>query len=223
MKKADDTDFISTLIIRGIFASLFYIVIILFLFLEIIYSLFLDSINLDVLTYGVKDDRSNYYFSILCGFFCILISIVFYKKRKKACQFIIILAICFLYFPLSTLKTINSNTNKSIQRQARVFFYNSKDLFWYWCVYQHFPNRLEEAIELSWKRHSTDDIPKKCLNYRLADPFLGKTNIVPIFDGTGGWVYDPEKGIFGINVNEMEEYSTNFTEYIEMIKKDFTK
>ena len=69
MKKADDTDFISTLIIRGIFASLFYIVIILFLFLEIIYSLFLDSINLDVLTYGVKDDRSNYYLSILCGFF----------------------------------------------------------------------------------------------------------------------------------------------------------
>ena len=69
MKKADDTDFISTLIIRGIFASLFYIVVILFLFLEIIYSLFLDSINLDVLTYGVKDDRSNYYLSILCGFF----------------------------------------------------------------------------------------------------------------------------------------------------------
>ena len=44
------------------------------------------------------------------------------------------------------------------------------------------------------------------------------TNIVREFDGTGGWVYNPESGVFGINVKGMEEYRTNFSSYLESVK-----
>lgn len=80
---------------------------------------------------------------------------------------------------------------------------------------------MEDAVSaLPEIRSERNNIAAERLNYRLTEPYSGMTNITQEFDGTGGWVYDPEKGIFGINVKELEEYSTNFTEYLKKVKKD---
>lgn len=98
-----------------------------------------------------------------------------------------------------------------------LFENNSRDLKAYLKKYGEFPNEMIEF--LAGKSESL-------IEYRLTCG-TGKTNIVREFDGSGGWVYNPESGIFGINVKGMEQYTTNLTTYLgdvrmkteKMIKK----
>lgn len=92
-----------------------------------------------------------------------------------------------------------------------IYSKNLKDIFT--CIDNH--KELPDELSTVLKKVG---LPEKTIEYRLTGG-TGVTNIVQEFDGTGGWVYNPEQGIFGLNVKGMEQYTTNLTSYLEEVQK----
>ena len=111
--------------------------------------------------------------------------------------------------------------NEYLDLQQCAYIKNVKDMSRYLLIHKKYPPDLMDIF--IDERDKTDPpafrLSQQAVAFRLA---VGgsATNIVREFDGTGGWVYDPEKGIFGINVKGMEPYSTNLNSYLESVKNE---
>ncbi len=201
----------------------------------LLFSLFLIYIEYGAIYYqkycfwkpaivGYTGSFKFFYESFICGLLLIIISlfcVVFKGKIKIKILFLIVFLIAayLTKYPVSYVIDWNNHTigwHKVLQTmQKSTFKSNSEDLFKYVSINKKLPNTLSDAI-------NKDNRSEQVVSYLLTAGSKN-TNTVQEFDGTGGWVYDPEKGIFGINVNGMEEYSTNFTEYLKEIKKDYNE
>ena len=109
--------------------------------------------------------------------------------------------------------------NEYLDLQQCAYIKNVKDMSRYLWIHKKYPPDLMDIFidERDKTEPPAFRLTQEAIAFRLA---VGGnvTNIVREFDGTGGWVYDPEKGIFGINVKGMESYSTNFNSYLESVK-----
>lgn len=105
------------------------------------------------------------------------------------------------------------NGSLLIELLPSLFRNNSHDLKVYLEKYGEFPKGMIEF--LAGKGDAV-------IKYRLTGG-TGVTNIVQEFDGSGGWVYNPAQGIFGLNVKGMEQYTTNLTSYLEEVQKKTEK
>ncbi|MBO4715160.1 MAG: hypothetical protein J5672_03560 [Verrucomicrobia bacterium] len=161
------------------------------------------------------------YSGLISALSCIAVIFLVKKNWIKILCCIILFASCvFLLSPIYSFMQ-NKSTDGLKKRASLIFAQNTLAFRKYIHETKHFPPTLEDAVSaLSEIRSGRNNIAAEYLNCRLTEPYSGMTNITQEFDGTGGWVYDSEKGIFGINVKELEEYSTNFTEYLKKVKKD---
>lgn len=109
--------------------------------------------------------------------------------------------------------------NEYLDLQRCAYIKNVKDMSRYLWIHKKYPAELMDIFidERDKTEPPAFRLTQEAIAFRLA---VGGnvTNIVREFDGTGGWVYDPEKGIFGINVKGMEPYSTNLNSYLESVK-----
>lgn len=185
-------------------------------------------INSQILSGFLDENRILLKGAIYSGFISALlcVAVIFLVKENwiKILCYIMLFASCvFLLFPICSL--MQNKSADGLKKQASLIFSQNILAFRsYIHETKHLPPTLEDAISaLPEIRLERNNIATERLNYRLTEPYSRMTNITQEFDGTGGWVYDPEKGIFGINVNGMEQYSTNFTEYLKEVKKDCDK
>ena len=185
-------------------------------------------INSQILSGFLDENRILLKGAIYRGFISALlcVAVIFLVKENwiKILCYIMLFASCvFLLFPICSL--MQNKSADGLKKQASLIFSQNILAFKsYIHETKHLPPTLEDAVSaLPEIRLERNNIAAERLNYRLTEPYSGMTNITQEFDGTGGWVYDSEKGIFGINVKELEEYSIDFTEYIKMVKKDYDK
>lgn len=156
-----------------------------------------------------------FYYIIFFGFISVFVSCILISFNGLMSKvFSIVVSIAALYILRYPIFYINHWDKMLSIMQTTNFKENSKDLKEFISKHKEFPNSLYDAIAVKKRKN-------EIIQYRLTSR-TGITNIVPFFDGTGGWVYNPEQGIFGINVNGMEQYTTNLTEYLERVKKDAT-
>lgn len=127
---------------------------------------------------------------------------------------VVLIFLCLLSSVLPVRGIIKQkNGSLLIERLPHVFRNNSHDLKVYLEKYGEFPKGMIEF--LAGKGDAV-------IKYRLTGG-TGVTNIVQEFDGSGGWVYNPAQGIFGLNVKGMEQYTTNLTSYLEEVQKKTEK
>lgn len=182
-------------------------------------------INSEVLSGFLDENKILLNGVIYSGFISALscIAVIFLAKKnwiKILCYLMLFASCVFLLSPICSFMR-NRSTDGLKKRASLIFAQNTLAFRSYIHGTKHLPPTLEDAVSaLPEIRSERNNIAAERLNYRLTEPYSGMTNITQEFDGTGGWVYDPEKGIFGINVKELEEYSTNFTEYLKKVKKD---
>ncbi|MCK9316254.1 MAG: hypothetical protein M0Q48_08945 [Verrucomicrobia bacterium] len=163
------------------------------------------------------------YFAAFIGIISISISILmlFFHISKTAKYFQIIIAV-FFFMLLPGWKIIGWHTASGLkEKKLIVYERNCHDMIKYISYYRKLPESLFIMIDnyaSFFSKERDANWKEKQINFRLTEPFSGKTNIVSSFDGSGGWVYNPEQGIFGINVKGMEQYTTNFTEYLGKVK-----
>ena len=185
-------------------------------------------INSDVLS-GFLDENKILlngviYSGLISALLCVAVIFLTKKNWIKILCYLMLFASCvFLLSPIYSFMQ-NKSADGLKKRASLIFAQNTLAFRKYIHETKHFPPTLEDAVlALSEIRSERNNIAAEYLNCRLTEPYSGMTNITQEFDGTGGWVYDSEKGIFGINVKELEEYSIDFTEYIKMVKKDYDK
>ncbi len=180
-------------------------------------------INSEVLSGFLDENRILLKGAVYNGIISVLlcVAVIFLTKKnwiKILCHIMLFTSCIFLLSPIYLL--IQNNSADGLQKRASLIFsQNSLAFRKYIRETKHLPPTLEDAISaLPEIRSERNNIAAEYLNCRLTEPYSGMTNITQEFDGTGGWVYNPEKGIFGINVKGMEQYSKNFTEYLKEVK-----
>ncbi len=183
--------------------------------IELVYMIFLDK----ELSSDGRLAMSCAFISSLSGISAIILSIVIIFRCPSIGKIEIIIFLClsiFLIFPSSKFIIENKLSNKISYYKLNVYYYNINSIKKYISEKNEMPSTLLAGLKeaLTNRTH--------IINYRIIEPFSGKTNIVQVFDGTGGWVYNPEQGIFGLNVKGMEQYTTNFSEYLEKVKTPST-
>jgi multisubunit Na+/H+ antiporter MnhG subunit len=170
-------------------------------------------------------DDMQYYHMVVFSILSLIIILLFYnikiKKKNILFSYISILFCLFVLF-LSLMYIIQGKTEQGIQhRQRSTFRYNTEDIKGYMRQNGKFPQALLDALKEDYPRPCRggvlDKLSDRTIRYRLTAGG-GVTNIVQEFDGTGGWVYNPEQGIFGLNVRGMEQYTTNLTSYLEEVR-----
>lgn len=161
------------------------------------------------------------YSGLVSALSCVAVILLVRENWIKILSYLMLFTSCiFLLFPICSLIQ-NKSTDGLKERASLIYSQNVLAFRTYIHETKYLPSRLEDVISaLPEIRLERNDIAIERLNYRLTEPFSGKTNIVQEFDGTGGWVYNPEQGIFGLNVKGMEQYTTNFSEYLEKVKTD---
>lgn len=154
------------------------------------------------------------------AFFCSLAFIIIALLLSCRLVFIkkwlgVILIFLSLLCSVPAVRGIVKQKNGSllIELLPSLFRNNSHDLKVYLEKYGEFPKGMIEF--LAGKGDAV-------IKYRLTGG-TGVTNIVQEFDGSGGWVYNPAQGIFGLNVKGMEQYTTNLTSYLEEVQKKTEK
>jgi len=185
-----------------------------FLFIiELIYMIFLDK----ELSSDGRLAMSCAFISSLSGIGAIILSIIIIFRCPSIGKIEIIIflfLVIFSIFPSSKFIIDNKLYNKISYYKLNVYYKNINSIKKYISEKNEMPSTLLAGLKdtLTNRTH--------IINYRIIEPFSGKTNIVQEFDGTGGWVYNPEQGIFGLNVKGKEQYTTNFSEYLEKVKTD---
>lgn len=170
-------------------------------------------------------DHVQYYHMVVFSILSLLTIFLFYnikiKKKNILFSYISIFFCLFVLF-LSLMYIVQGKTEQGIKhRQRSTFRYNTEDIKGYIRQNGKFPQALLDALEESHPRSCRGGVVNKLsdrtIRYRLTAGG-GVTNIVQEFDGLGGWVYNPEQGIFGLNAKGMEQYTTNLTAYLEDIQ-----
>ncbi|MDD2286454.1 MAG: hypothetical protein PHQ11_13780 [Paludibacter sp.] len=161
------------------------------------------------------------YSGLISALSCVAVVLLAKEGWIKILSYLMLFTSCvFLLFPLYSFMR-NKSPDRLRERASLIYSQNVLAFRTYLHETKQLPSSLEDVISaLPEIRSERNDIAMERLNCRLTEPFSGKTNIVQIFDGTGGWVYNPEQGIFGLNVMGMEQYTTNFSEYLEKVKTD---
>lgn len=196
---------------------IFFRILVGFLFIiELAYMIFLDK---ELSTDG-RLAMSCAFISSLSGISAIILSIVILLRCPSIGKIEIIIFLClviFFLFPSSKFIIENKLYNKINYWKLNVYYENIKSIKKFIRGKNEMPSTLLASLKETLENRTL------IINYRVTEPFSGKTNIVKVFDGTGGWVYNPEQGIFGLNVNGMEQYTTNLTSYLEEVQKKTEK
>ena len=101
--------------------------------------------------------------------------------------------------------------------QKGIYQSNCNDLVKYIQVNKKLPLTLKEAL----LQGGNEENPRgeNHVAY-LMSCGTGESKVVNQFDGKGGWVYNPESGEFALNLEGMEDCSTNLIAYMEEWKKN---
>lgn len=181
--------------------------------IELVYMIFLDK----ELSSDGRLAMSCAFISSLSGISAIILSIIIIFRCPSIEKIEIIIFLClsiFFIFPSSKFIIENKLSNKISHYKLNVYYKNINSIKKYISEKNEMPGTLLAGLKEALTNQT------QIINYRIIEPFSGKTNIVKEFDGSGGWVYNPEQGIFGLNVKGMEQYTTNYSEYLEKVKTD---
>jgi len=190
----------------------------------------IERASLSTILYPDFCDDMQYYHMVVFSILSLLIIFLFcnikIKKKNIIFSYISILFCLFVLF-LSLVYIVQGKTEQGIQhRQRSTFRYNTEDIKGYVRQNGKFPQALLDALKEDYSRPCRggvlDKLSDRTIRYRLTAGG-GVTNIVQEFDGSGGWVYNPEQEIFGLNVKGMEQYTTNLTSYLEEVQNKAKK
>lgn len=186
----------------------------------------IERASLSTILYPDFCGDMQYYHMVVFSILSLLTIFLFYniniKKKNILFSYISILFCLFVLF-LSPMYIVQGKTEQGIQhRQRSTFRYNTEDIKGHIRQNGKFPQALLDALKESHPRPCwggvLDKLSDRTIRYRLTAGG-GVTNIVQEFDGSGGWVYNPARGIFGLNVKGIKQYTTNLTSYLEEVQK----
>ena len=185
-------------------------------------SLYAHFVVLDLDDYSGGDIQNNIPIPFIFAVVSVVLSIaMIFIKSREARIFGIIGGLFSLHLSMvwGHIYFNRGAFNEYLDLQQCAYVKNVKDMRQYLFIHKKYPEKLMDIFkdERNQADPSAFRLSPKTVAFRLA---VGgnATNIVREFDGTGGWVYNPESGVFGINVKGMEEYRTNFSSYLESVK-----